>query len=190
VSVEKRAPPADDLTKPRPASRWVSAPQDDALEVRDRAAAAERAMKEAASKRQQAEFEAWAHREATQEMAEDDARSRGRQGDPPPTSGMPASERSGAPRDERSLAELAQGVRITMYSTSWCGVCARARAFLQSAQVPFTDRDVEADVMAAQEARRLNPRGSVPTFDIAGTPLVGFSPRSFTAAIVNATSNR
>jgi glutaredoxin len=190
LPAEKSSTPAGDVEKPPAASRWVSARQDDAPEASARPVATERAAKDEASQRQQVEFEAWAHREATQEMAEDDARSRRMRGDPRPANGLPASERSVAPRDERSLAELAQGVRITMYSTSWCGVCARARAFLQGSQIPFTDRDVEADAMAAQEARRLNPRGSVPTFDIAGTALVGFSPRSLTAAIVNAAGNR
>ncbi|HVU01667.1 MAG TPA: hypothetical protein VHE30_07945 [Polyangiaceae bacterium] len=52
------------------------------------------------------------------------------------------------------------------------------------------ERDLEQDVMAAQEARRLNPRGSVPTFDVGGQALIGFDPRALAAALESAAARR
>ena len=77
-----------------------------------------------------------------------------------------------------------------MYSASWCGVCTRARAFMQAAQISFTERDVDTDATAAQEARRLNPRGSVPTFDVGGIPVIGFDPRSLASAMESAAARQ
>ena len=33
---------------------------------------------------------------------------------------------------------------VTLYSTKWCGYCAKTRAFLRKHDVPFTEIDVEA----------------------------------------------
>jgi glutathione S-transferase len=77
-----------------------------------------------------------------------------------------------------------------MYSASWCGACSAARTFLQRAQIPFTERDVDTDAFAASDARRLNPKGSIPTIDVAGTTIVGFQPSAIIAAIQNAAGRR
>jgi glutathione S-transferase len=142
---------------------------------------AERAARALALERQQqAEFEAWAHREAKREIEEQEARARRNRGESEP-----------AGRGERATrADILRGIPITMYSATWCGACSAARAFLQGAQIPFTERDVDTDPSAASEARRLNPRGSIPTIDVAGTTIVGFRPSAILAAIENAARRR
>lgn len=82
---------------------------------------------------------------------------------------------------ERRLAELLGKVDITLYSTRWCGHCARARAYLRAQHIDFQEYDVDHDRAARERADLLNPRGSVPTFDIDGEVLVGFSPGHFEA---------
>lgn len=72
---------------------------------------------------------------------------------------------------------------VIMYSTAWCGVCKRAKKWMQQNGVRYGEHDVEADEEAGHRLARLNPRLSVPTFDIGGEVLVGFSPESLTAAI-------
>jgi glutaredoxin len=70
-----------------------------------------------------------------------------------------------------------------MYSTTWCGVCRSARAYLNANNMRYTEYDVEANAAARAEHRRLNPAGGVPTFDIGGEVLVGFSDRGFERAL-------
>ena len=158
---------------------WVSEPLTEEVQPRGAAAAdAERAR--LLERQQQAEFEAWAHREANREIEEQEARARRSRGESEPAG-------QGA---RPTRADILRGIPITMYSASWCGACSAARTFLQGAQIPFTERDVDTDAFAASEARRLNPRGSIPTIDVAGTTIVGFRPNAILAAIENAARRR
>lgn len=81
-------------------------------------------------------------------------------------------------------------VRITMYSTSWCGVCKRARAYMESKHIGFTELDVDNDAAARTKALALNPRGSVPTFAVDDEVLIGFDPASLEAHIERAVKRR
>ncbi|MCZ7679321.1 MAG: glutaredoxin family protein [Sandaracinaceae bacterium] len=85
--------------------------------------------------------------------------------------------------DPYALRAARRRVRITMYSTSWCGYCRRARAYMDAEGIAYVEHDVEADARAAQRLRSLNPRGSVPTFEIDGETRIGFSPRNLEIAI-------
>ncbi len=66
-------------------------------------------------------------------------------------------------------------VPIKMYMTRWCPVCTKARLWLGANRYQFTEYDVEANRGARRTQKRLNPRGSIPTFDIDGEVRVGFS---------------
>jgi len=58
---------------------------------------------------------------------------------------------------------------ITMYSTSWCGDCRRAKLFLRERNVPFRDVDVDGDPDAEDLVMRVNDgRRKVPTFEVDG----------------------
>jgi len=67
-------------------------------------------------------------------------------------------------------------VRIVMYSAPWCYVCDRARDFLHADVVELIDRDIERDPNAARALATLNPMQTLPTFEVSGETLVGFSP--------------
>ena len=41
--------------------------------------------------------------------------------------------------------------KIEIYTTMWCGYCARARALLNQKGVPFTDIDVDTDSARREE---------------------------------------
>jgi glutaredoxin len=70
----------------------------------------------------------------------------------------------------------AAAVNISMYSTSWCGACAKARSYMHEHDIPFTDYNVERDRAAAQRMHELNPRGSVPTIAVEDYVMIGFNP--------------
>jgi glutaredoxin len=92
--------------------------------------------------------------------------------------------------DALGLSSARRNVSIIMYSTSWCGVCSRARAYMQQQNIPFTDLDVEHDAAAHERQRALNPRGGVPTISIDDDVLVGFSPESLEYRINRAARRR
>jgi len=52
--------------------------------------------------------------------------------------------------------------------------------------VPYEERNIESSTDYARAMRRLNPRGSVPTFDIGGNPMVGFSEAAFIDSVQRA----
>ncbi|HCF56632.1 MAG TPA: hypothetical protein DFS52_01380 [Myxococcales bacterium] len=67
----------------------------------------------------------------------------------------------------------------TLYTTSWCGACRRARAWFGQEGIDFEEKDIEKDSAAQQEMTRKCQRaglrsGGVPVIDIDGEVMVGF----------------
>lgn len=88
------------------------------------------------------------------------------------------------------LANARRNVAIVMYSTSWCKVCKDARSYLNEAGVAYEEYDVEKDHDADRRLRVVNPKHTVPTFDIDGMVLTGFSPGSFESMLTSAAARR
>jgi glutaredoxin len=64
---------------------------------------------------------------------------------------------------------------ITLYCTSWCPDCRRARSYLQEQGIAFAEVDISKDRPAAQRVRGwANGNETTPTFDIRGQILVGY----------------
>lgn len=74
-------------------------------------------------------------------------------------------------------------MRVTLYTTRWCPACAQARAWLERRGIPYDERDVEESPAAAARNRMLNRAGTVPTIEVEGTVLVGFSADELRTAI-------
>lgn len=82
------------------------------------------------------------------------------------------------PEECKALA-LSPEDRVVLYSTSWCGVCKTAEAFMTKEGIPFEKKDVEADPGAQKElackALKAGTRLSgVPVLDVAGDLQLGF----------------
>ncbi len=77
-----------------------------------------------------------------------------------------------------------QKLDITLYSTTWCGYCKKARAWMVSADVPFVEKDIEKDPAANADYQKAG-RGyrGVPLIVVNGKALRGFSRPSVEAAI-------
>ena len=55
---------------------------------------------------------------------------------------------------------------LTMYTTSWCGYCARLKQGLTRAGVPFAEVDIEQDGSAAERVMQVNGGNqTVPTLE-------------------------
>jgi glutaredoxin len=58
---------------------------------------------------------------------------------------------------------------ITMYTTTWCGDCRRAKSFMKERGVAFSEVDIEEDPAAAALVIQANKgKRKVPTFEIGG----------------------
>lgn len=63
---------------------------------------------------------------------------------------------------------------ITIYSTPTCGFCHMAKAYFQSKDVEYSDKDVSHDVGAQKEMIDKSQQMGVPVIDINGSIVVGF----------------
>jgi glutaredoxin 3 len=64
--------------------------------------------------------------------------------------------------------------KVEMYTTMWCGYCARARGLLNKKGVDFDDIDVEADTSKREEmVQRAGGRTTVPQIFIDGVHVGG-----------------
>lgn len=69
---------------------------------------------------------------------------------------------------------------VIIYGASWCGACHEAEAYLRKKNVPYVDKDIEKDAVAAREMQgKLRqaglPGGSIPVIDVHGKVMVGFN---------------
>lgn len=65
-------------------------------------------------------------------------------------------------------------VHITMYATQWCGVCRKAREYMETNQIDFIELDAEQSPAAGERLGELNPGRTVPTFEIDEQVYIGF----------------
>jgi GrxC family glutaredoxin len=64
--------------------------------------------------------------------------------------------------------------RVTIYTTSYCPFCFRAKALLQAKQVEFEEIDVTEDPERRAEMEQLSQRRTVPQIFINGKSIGGY----------------
>jgi glutaredoxin len=74
-------------------------------------------------------------------------------------------------------------VHITMYATQWCGVCRKAREYMETNRIDFTELNTEESSAAGERLGELNPRKTIPTFEIDEQVYIGFQEELFEAKI-------
>lgn len=97
--------------------------------------------------------------------------------EPSPPAGRPKPTARNEPKTETpALLMPYSRVSVTMYSTTWCGVCTRARNYFNEIGVSLTEIDVEKDPGPFREVQqKLGRKTGVPVIDIEGKIFVGFS---------------
>jgi glutaredoxin-like YruB-family protein len=63
---------------------------------------------------------------------------------------------------------------VTVYSTPTCPWCTRAKSYLKESGVPYEEKDVSVDVVAAREMVKILGQMGVPVLSIDGSVVVGF----------------
>jgi len=74
-------------------------------------------------------------------------------------------------------------VTITMYATQWCGVCRKAREYMQTNRIDFIELDTDESSVASERLGELNPRKTIPTFQIDEQVYIGFQEDLFEAQV-------
>jgi glutaredoxin len=67
---------------------------------------------------------------------------------------------------------------VTLYTTEWCGVCRRAKAFMKQNGVPYREWDVEKTEYGATKFRQLAGSG-VPLITVGAQKMTGFDAARF-----------
>jgi glutaredoxin 3 len=63
---------------------------------------------------------------------------------------------------------------VTVYSADWCAFCHAVKQYFDHLGIKYTVKDVEKDVMAANEAIGKSGQMGIPVVDIDGMIVVGF----------------
>ena len=77
--------------------------------------------------------------------------------------------------DRATSALEAVMARIQMYTTRWCGYCVRAKALLDSRQLPYEEISLDDDPAFRQTIHDLTGGWTVPQILIDGQPIGGYT---------------
>jgi len=78
--------------------------------------------------------------------------------------------------------------KVIVYSTTWCGVCKKAKRWLRQNKIAFREYDTEKSARGRRDYKKMKGRG-VPIFKVGTQRLNGFSPSSLTQALRKAGYN-
>jgi len=91
---------------------------------------------------------------------------------------------------KREVMAALRSTPVTMFSTSWCPHCQRARQFFLVYGLTVVDHDIDADAQAAAELKRRSGGKAVPLIDVDGRELKGFDERATMQAVVASVERR
>ena len=88
----------------------------------------------------------------------------------------------------KSAQALPEQPPIVIYTTSWCGVCKKAKRFMEKQGWAFIEKDIETDKEGARELQQKAARaqlqlGGVPVIDVGGRLMSGFDERALTQLV-------
>lgn len=95
---------------------------------------------------------------------------------------------TGPPKVSKFISAAPASDAIIMYSAEWCGICRRAKAYMDSEGIEYTEYDIDKSSKGRREYTRLNGKG-VPLFLIGGQRMAGFSPSRLQALLAAARSD-
>lgn len=91
---------------------------------------------------------------------------------------------------EKAIERETKNVRVTIYTAPWCNACKSATAWMRANGVYFVERNIESDAYAKERLGRMTSSRALPTIDVEGKILRGFSPRGLRNAIQEVATKR
>ena len=85
----------------------------------------------------------------------------------------------------QTAGATAGAAKVRMFTTTWCGYCKQARAYLRARGIAFEDIDVEASAAGNAEYRALGGRG-VPVILVGNQRMDGYSEGSLAGLLKQA----
>jgi len=73
--------------------------------------------------------------------------------------------------------------KIVIYTTKLCPWCERLKAWLKERKIPFEEKNVEEDPIAAQEMIMKSGQQGVPVIEIDGKIIIGFDVEALKKAL-------
>ena len=80
---------------------------------------------------------------------------------------------------------LTSSDKVVMYYTEWCGVCTRAKKYMQSNGIRFKEYDIEKNTNAKRKFKKLGGSG-VPLILVGNQRMSGFSASKLDAMLAKA----
>ena len=80
--------------------------------------------------------------------------------------------------------KIPEGFQAVLYSTEWCGYCARTRKFFRNNNVPFREYDIEKSSEGYSQYERLGGNG-VPLILISDQVIQGYNEGAMRAALAS-----
>lgn len=74
------------------------------------------------------------------------------------------------------LSAGADNDKVTIYTTEWCSVCKKAKRYMDSQDIAYTEHDIEKSDKAKREFDRLGGKG-VPVILVGRQKMHGFNPQ-------------
>jgi glutaredoxin len=72
---------------------------------------------------------------------------------------------------------------VVLFSAPWCGVCERAKRYLDQRGVRYEERDIEDDDEAREEVVRVLGQVAIPLLEVDGRYISGFEPGVYDRAL-------
>lgn len=80
--------------------------------------------------------------------------------------------------EDIEFAEPTANKKVTMYATSWCGYCKKARKYFDANNIAYVEYDIETNQSARRAYDRLGGKG-VPVILVGKKRMNGFSVKGF-----------
>lgn len=74
-------------------------------------------------------------------------------------------------------------INVKIYTTPTCPWCIKAKEFLRSKKIKYTEINVVGNLKAQQEMIQKSHQMGVPVVDVIGTIIVGFDPEAILKAV-------
>jgi glutaredoxin-like YruB-family protein len=86
-------------------------------------------------------------------------------------------------KDDNSRLRDLRDISIILYMTDWCPYCRKAKDYLASSGLTFTEYNIDKDRKKGEEMKQKSGSKAVPVIDVEGIIIRGYAPEAIQSAI-------